>query len=149
MTVALSREPSPAILWLLDANVISELARFHPDPQVERLFQQHQSELALPAPVWHELNYGLLRLPEGARKARLLAFLQRVCGTLPKLPYDEAAAMIHAQLRAESAARGRVLPFADAQIASVAIAQGCTLVTRNAKDFADVPGLRWVNWFSN
>jgi hypothetical protein len=21
--------------------------------------------------------------------------------------------------------------------------------TRNAKDFADVPGLRWVNWFSN
>jgi predicted nucleic acid-binding protein len=31
----------------------------------------------------------------------------------------------------------------------VAIASGCTLVTRNVRDFASLPGLRMVNWFED
>ncbi|PMY00533.1 VapC toxin family PIN domain ribonuclease, partial [Pseudomonas sp. GW460-13] len=42
---------------------------------------------------------------------------------------------------------GFTLPFVDGQIASVAIAHGLTLVTRNTKDFSELTGLRLANWF--
>jgi len=38
-------------------------------------------------------------------------------------------------LKAQYARRGRTLPLQDATIAAVCIANGCTLVTENAKDF--------------
>ncbi|MEN9430640.1 MAG: hypothetical protein RJA86_1499, partial [Pseudomonadota bacterium] len=54
---------------------------------------------------------------------------------------------IHAQLRSEHEQKGLSLPFVDGQIASIAIAHGMTLVTRNLKDFSGIQGLRVVNWF--
>lgn len=109
---------------------------------------RHQAELALPAPVWHELRYGWLRMPEGQRKDAIGRYLREVVADLPVLSYDAGAARIHAELRAELERSGRSLPFVDGQIAAIAISQGLTLVTRNQRDFNAVPGLRWTNWFS-
>ena len=103
--------------------------------------------MALPTPVLHEVHYGCLRLPMGQKRDRLQGFLNQVVGLLPKVSYDAAAALLHAQLRAEFEARGRVLPQLDAQIAAIAITQGLTLVTRNTRDFEGLPGLRLANWF--
>jgi predicted nucleic acid-binding protein len=36
----------------------------------------------------------------------------------------------------------------DLKIASIALASGATLLTRNTKDFAGVPGLRIDDWLS-
>jgi tRNA(fMet)-specific endonuclease VapC len=56
-------------------------------------------------------------------------------------------ARLHAELRVDADRRGRPLPFADGQIAAIAVAHGLTLVTRNLKDFTGVSGLRLVDWF--
>lgn len=43
---------------------------------------------------------------------------------------------------------GHSLPFVDGQIAAIAMTYGLTLITRNTKDFADIPDLRLENWFA-
>lgn len=135
------------LLWLLDTNTISELGRLHPSRQVVQRFTEEAQAAAVPAMVWQELWFGVLRLPAGRRREELSQFVQSVAGSLPKLPYTEATAREHAQLRATLAGRGRIVSEPDAHIAAVALAQGLTLVTRNTRDFEGLPGLRLANWF--
>ncbi|MCY1204519.1 Toxin FitB [compost metagenome] len=136
-----------AVSWLLDTNIVSEAMRPRPEVTVMDNLARYEGELAIPAPVWHELRFGWLRMPDGQRKDAVGRFVQDVVGTLPVLPYDAAAARIHAELRQARERSGFTLPFVDGQIASVAIAHGLTLVTRNTKDFAELTGLRLANWF--
>lgn len=133
--------------FLLDTNIVSETARSAPNEGVMGQLRRHEAEVALAAPVLHELRYAWLRLPEGKRRDAIGAHLQQVLAVLPVLAYDEAAAHVHAELRAQREAGGKPLPFVDGQIAAIAIAHGLTLVTRNLKDFQGLPGLRAVSWF--
>jgi len=135
------------IAWLLDTNVLSESTRPTPNAGVMVHLTRYQGELAIAAPVWHELRFGWLRMPAGQRRDAIGRFVQDVAGQLPVLPYDAQAARIHAELRAQREPLGQVLPFVDGQIAAIAIARGITLVTRNTRDFAGLAGLRLADWF--
>lgn len=135
------------ITWLLDTNLLSEAARPTPHALVMANLVRYQGELAIAAPVWHELRFGWLRMPAGHRRDAIGRFIQDVVGVLPVLPYDAPAARIHAELRAQREQTGQTLPFVDGQIAAIAIAHGMTLVTRNIRDFVGLPGLRLVDWF--
>lgn len=135
------------IAWLLDTKVLSEATRPTPNAGVMVNLTRYQGELAIAAPVWHELRFGWLRMPAGQRRDAIGRFVQDVAGQLPVLPYDAQAARIHAELRAMREPLGQALPFVDGQIAAIAIARGITLVTRNTRDFADLPGLRLADWF--
>jgi tRNA(fMet)-specific endonuclease VapC len=108
--------------------------------------QQHADTLALAAPVWHEMLFGWQRMPQGQRRERIGSYLHGVLASLPLLAYDGAAARVHAHIRAARERLGQPLPFADGQIAAIAIAQGLTLVTRNLADFAHIEDLQLVNW---
>ena len=139
---------SIATSWLLDTNVLSEAMRPAPHPGVMDNLQRYAGELALAAPVLHELRFGWLRMPAGQRRDAIGRFVQDVVGSLPVLPYDAQAARIHAELRVQRAQIGQPLPFVDGQIAAISIAHGITLVTRNTRDFSGLAGLRLVDWFS-
>ena len=52
--------------YLLDTNVVSELTRHSPAPQVVS-FLSEQDDLWLSSIVVHELEYGLRLLPQGRR----------------------------------------------------------------------------------
>lgn len=58
---------------------------------------------------------------------------------IPILPFDEAAARQYAILLFKRARFDRLL-------AAHALSIGATVVTNNAADFADVPGLKVENW---
>ena len=60
------------------------------------------------------------------------------------LPFDAAAAAEFNRLNGEPGVRR--VGTQDLRIASVALANGLTLLTRNAKDFARVPGLAFEDW---
>lgn len=58
------------------------------------------------------------------------------------LPWDTAAADLFVRFRRERVRIGSM----DLKIACITLAHDATLLTRNASDFAQVPGLRFENW---
>ena len=135
------------ISYLLDTNIISELIKPEPNSNVLKQFELLQNELSISSVVWHELRFGWLKMPDSKRKQAIGIFIHDVVSLLPILPYDSQAARIHAEIRIESQKNGQSLPFADGQIAAIAMSQGLSLVTRNIKDFEAIVGIRLVNWF--
>jgi tRNA(fMet)-specific endonuclease VapC len=133
--------------FLLDANVVSEPTLERPSAKVLAKLAQHESLLAIGAPVLHELLFGVHCLRPSKRRARLEDYISSaVVGSMPVLPYGSEAATWHAIERARLAARGATPPFVDGQIAAIAAVHDLTLVTRNTSDFATFAGLRVVSW---
>ena len=133
--------------FLLDTNVLSEPSRRQPNPQVMARMRVHEHEVATAAPVWHELSYGVRRLPASRRRAAIERYLfQVVARTMPSLPYDQAAAAWHATERARLAAQGKPPPFVDGQIAAIEKTNDLVLVTANTTDYVDFEDLSLVDW---
>lgn len=137
------------MVFLLDTNVLSETLRHQPDSGVMHGLRQHRSELSTAAPVIHEILFGALRFPPGAKRKAVLHEIEHVfLKTLEVLPYDRRAAEWHARQRARLVNESRTPPYLDGQIAAIAAVNGLTLVTRNVTDFAAFEGLIVADWFS-
>jgi tRNA(fMet)-specific endonuclease VapC len=135
--------------FLLDTNVVSELARPAPNPAVLGHLADAEGRSAVAATVWHELVFGVERLPPGARRDGLRAFVDEIAARFPVLPYDRPAASWHARERARLTAAGLGPAFAaDGQVAAVAVTNDLRLVTRNVADFANFADLAVENWFA-
>ena len=136
------------LLYLLDTNVLSNALAKQPDAGVQARIARNTGRMAMPAPVWQELRYGWLLMPEGQRKDRHGVYLNNVVARLPVLAYDRAAASLHAEQRAASERAGRMRPATDSLIAAIAMANNLRLVTRNTRDFQGIADLKVENWFS-
>jgi len=136
------------IIYLLDTNIISEPLKPAPDRVVVERLHRYDGMMAIPSIVWHELLFGVNRLPQGSKQRRLRAYLlEVVASNFPVLPYDDHAAWIHATFRSGLEAAGKVQGFADGLISATALANNLILVTRNTQDFDTVPDLYLENWF--
>ena len=125
--------------YLLDTNVISELTRNAPAPEVVS-FLTEQDDLWLSAVVVHELEYGLRLLPQGRRRTRLSEMHAGILAAYANriLPLDTRGAVWAAHFRAEARRFGRPLDLGDALIAGTAKAHAMTLATRNVADFEQI-----------
>ena len=133
--------------YLLDTNVVSEPLRPNPAPRILRRLRRHEGEMAIPSIVWHELQFGCLRLPRSRRRTAIESYLHDVVlASFPILDYDRAAAEWHALERARLAAVGRTPPFIDGQIAAIARVNDLALVTSNRAGFRGFKGLRLAVW---
>lgn len=124
---------------LLDTNVLSELMRAKPDPQVLAWVDaQPASELVICSITVAEILYGIARMPDGKRKQGLLdlasaMFDEDFAGNI--LPFDADAAVHYAELAAESEVRGRAVEMADVQIAAIGRLHDAVIATRNIRHF--------------
>lgn len=132
---------------LLDTNVLAEATRPRPDARVLDRLSRTEGTAAIAAVTWHELRYGVDRLPDGRRRTALDAFVRGLAGRYPVLAYDDRAAEWHAAERARLERTGLARSFADGQIAATAVTNGLTLVTWNLPDFAGYDGLRVQSWW--
>jgi len=135
--------------FLLDTSTVSAAMWKVPDPGVLAKLRDHGGECAISAQVWHELLYGVSRLPKGKRRDFLEEFLLEVVQpTLPVLPYDERAAEWLARERVRLEKAGTQVPVVDGQIAAVAATNGVPVITANVADFSAFKGLAVQNWTS-
>jgi len=133
--------------FLLDTSTVSAAMWKVPDAGVLAKLREHGGECAISAHVWHELQYGVGRLPPGKRRHVLEGFLRDVVhATLPILPYDERAAEWLAKERVRLEKTGRHPPVVDGQIAAVAATHELPVVTANVADFAVFKGISVHKW---
>jgi tRNA(fMet)-specific endonuclease VapC len=90
-----------------------------------------------------ELLFGALR---SQKVAANLAEVRLLVSGFASLPFDDAAAEKHAEIRAHLAASGNPIGPLDAMIAAIALVHELTLVTHNVSEFSRVPGLRVEDW---
>ena len=137
-----------ALKYLLDTNILSEPVRKTPDAKVVRHIQEAADEIAIAATTWHELLFGVFRMPDSRRRTALEQYLlDTIPPEIPILPYDAQAAAWFAQERARLSKTGLPPSYPDGQIAAVAAANDLILVTRNVSDFVEFSDLKIENWF--
>ena len=133
---------------VLDTNVVSELVRPTPNPQVLRWLDNRPPDtLWLCSVVAAELLYGVARLPIGRRKQQLAAALQAIIHEdfdMRVLPFDLEASLVYADIVARQESKGQPVSMADAQIAATCLRYDATLATRNVRDFEGL-GVALVN----
>lgn len=124
---------------VLDTNVVSELGRQSPDPNVlEWIEQRAPGSLYITATVAGELCFGVERLPAGRRRSELEAWLLQVLDVeFPDrtLPLCAVAGKLTGRMMALAEARGHRSGLADTQIAAVAARHGMTVATRDIEHF--------------
>jgi predicted nucleic acid-binding protein len=132
--------------FLVDANVLSEATKPEPDALVLQWLSEHEEELAVNPIVVGELEYGILCLPGGKRRTRLMHWFTEALKHLPLLEVDDSTAHIWAQLLADLKRKGQTMAVKDSLIAASAKQYELTLATRNVADFRHC-GIRWIDPF--
>jgi len=129
---------------LLDTNVMIHYLKGDPGI-VKRIQSASRGELAIPAIVVYELEYGTLRSRFPARRRREL---EAGIAQIQQVPFDSAAALAAAGIRLELERQGFAIGPLDLLIAGTAVSRGAALVTNNTSEFSRVPGLRLLDWKS-
>ena len=128
--------------YLLDTNAVIALMKSH-SRVVERVRHVGCSQLVISAPVEAELWFGVNksnRVDENRR--HLLVLLE----WLPSLPFSGESTRLCGELRAALARQGTPIGPYDLQIAAIALANDCILVTHNTGEFSRIPGLKLEDW---
>ena len=133
---------------ILDTNVVSELMRPKPDPQVlSWLRGQNAPQIHLTALTVAEIRRGLALLPEGRRRKSLegafATFLTEGFGERI-LPFTEKTTRFYAPLYKARVDAGLGVGEIDLIIAAMAREHQASLATRNTSDFEHC-GLRLIN----
>lgn len=102
-----------------------------------------RDEVALCSVVKAELLYGAR---SSARVRENLERLEALFVLFPSLPFDDSASEHYGAMRAQLRRAGTPIGGNDMLIASIALANDATLVTRNEQEFRLVPGLRVEVW---
>jgi len=121
--------------WLVDTNVLSELSRRTPDPRVVAWLTRHEDLLWVSVLTLGELEKGLARVEEPARRTRLRRWIR---SEVPAwfadriLPIDREVAVRWGKLTGEMR---DPMPAIDSLLAATALVHGLEIATRNVADF--------------
>ncbi len=132
-------------MYLLDTNVWVAFLRRPHSPVVPRLRAKQPVEVCVCSVVAAELYYGCLRSANAAANRAKVDALMRPHRSLP---FDDAAAEQFAVIRRHLERQGLTIGPYDLQVAAITMANACTLVTHNTKEFSRIPELLLEDWES-
>lgn len=131
---------------VLDTSIVSEILQGQ-ENALNRLKHENPADLVICTPVIAEIQFGLEHLEAGSRRRMLLeSQYQLLRQTLVFVAWDEAAARHFGSSKAELQRQGTPIADMDLAIASVALALGARVATRNHRHFERIPGLVIDPW---
>ena len=133
--------------YLVDANVLSEPTKPAPDPRVAAWLRTNEPHLAIDPVILGELQFGILILPAGRKRAALERWFSAGVGRLQCLPWSAETGLKWADLLARLRRTGKAMPVKDSLIAATALMHDLTVATRNRADYVHA-GVRIVDPFS-
>ncbi|MGF1549325.1 MAG: PIN domain-containing protein [Sphingomonadaceae bacterium] len=126
--------------WLLDTSIAILLR--DADTEADRRLKALDDVPLLSVITQVELEGGVVAKPRLQTKRRIA--LDLILATLPVLPFDGECVLAYRRI-VETAGHSR-RKVVDRMIGATALANGLTLITLNARDFADIPGLKLEMW---
>lgn len=129
--------------YLLDTNACINYLNFPGSKISQKIRVTPVSEIAVCSVVKAELYYGSKKSKNPTLNlAKQMKFLNQ----FQSLPFDDKAALIYGDIRAELARKGTPIGPYDMQIASIALANDLTLITHNTKEFGRIGNLKIEDW---
>jgi tRNA(fMet)-specific endonuclease VapC len=129
--------------YLLDTNICIAFLSGRDLRLRDKIIASDPSNLYLCSVVKAELLYGAFKSQNRQKNQRLL---DRLFDQLTSLSFDDQSAHTYGGLRLSLEHSGVVIGANDLMIASIAIAHGLTVVTRNQREFAMIPALTSMDW---
>ena len=129
--------------YFLDTNIcIYYLKGLYP-ALFDRMFQHNVSEIKIASIVKAELLYGAVKSKK--RKENKIT-VNKFLLPFEIIPFDDKAAEIYAQIRADTASQGTPIGPNDLIIAATVLANTGTLISNNENEFSNIGGLEIENW---
>ncbi|ASW08683.1 type II toxin-antitoxin system VapC family toxin [Rhizobium sp. 11515TR] len=129
-------------LYMLDTNIVSELARNPQGAVARRIADVGPDAICISIVTAAELRYGCAK--KGSPK--LLAQIEAILGSIPVLALDVPADAEYGAIRAELEVAGKPIGPNDLLIAAHAHAVEAVLITANVGEFKRIRDLRVENW---
>ena len=135
-------------MFVLDTNILSEMMRLHPPPEVMAWVDRQDEELLFTTAITEaEILSGLAIMTDSRRRRDLAAaaaaiFTNEFEGRV--LPFDTTATAAYADLFATHRRIGKPTAPMDLMIAAIARSHGASVVTRDSGGF-DGCGLTVIN----
>ena len=127
--------------WLLDTNVVSELRRPKPNPNVaDFVASQNGDDLYVPEVTFAEIVYGIEQLSDPSRRADLRSWLENTLRPLfagRVLPITEDVIVRWKAMVVEGRKRRHTFGQPDLFIAAIAALQDLIVVTRDIDEFIE------------
>ena len=133
------------MIYLLDTNVCIRYLNGRSPDVLLRLQALQPVDVVVCSVVKAELFYGAQR---SHTPARSLGVQRQFLQPYRSLPFDDTAAELAGLVRAQLADQGTPIGPYDLQIAAIALANNCILVTHNVREFSRVPNLSIEDWES-
>jgi len=130
-------------MYALDTNTLIYFFRGQ-GMVAERLLATPPAEVAIPAVSVYEIEVGIAKSTQPAKRRRQFDDLLEA---MTVLPFERAAASAAAGVRASLEKKGQPIGPLDTLIAGTALAHRATLVTHNTGEFKRVPKLSLVDWY--
>ena len=125
--------------WLVDTNVISELRKPRPEKRVVSFVSQQPLDvLFISIVTFAEIRFGIERLDDAAKRARISAWLENEMRPLFEdrvLPLSEDILLKWRLIIEEGRKNGYTFSHPDVLIAATAAHHGLTVVSRNTREF--------------
>ncbi|MBD2445102.1 type II toxin-antitoxin system VapC family toxin [Dolichospermum circinale CS-1225] len=131
------------MIYLLDTNTCIIYLKGKNIHLKEKLDSISISEIAVCSIVKSELFYGAMR---SAKPESNLKLQQGFLDKFVSLPFNDEAAIIFGNIRAELTSKGTPIGGYDLQIAAIALANNLILVTHNTREFSRIPQLQLQDW---
>lgn len=129
--------------YLLDTNACIVYFRNFQSGVRRKLESLPKSEIAVCSIVKAEMFYGSMK---SQNPQKSLKEQNEFLDQFQSLPFDDEAALIFGELRADLAKKGTPIGAYDLQIAAIALANDLTLVTHNTKEFGRIGNLKLEDW---
>lgn len=129
--------------FLLDTNACIVYIRNTKSGVRRKLESMPKSNIAVCSIVKAEMFYGSMKSQDPQKS---LAIQQNFFSEFHSLPFDDNAALVFGELRADLSKKGTPIGGYDLQIAAIALVNELTLVTHNTKEFGRIENLRIEDW---
>ena len=129
-------------MYLLDTNVIGELARRPQGPLAKRISTLSPDEFGINPIVACEIEYGLTK----RGSAKLRRQVEAILSAVPVLELPSGIARYYGRIRNTLEQQGKPIGPNDLLIAAHGLASDLTVVSGNDREFRRVKRLKVENW---